>query len=260
MNQHKEGEPDDRKPSRKIADELRHAIETGELAPGSKLQSERELAEKHGTARNTARAAIQLLAEEGLVTPEHGRGVFVRKQQPLIRLGNDRYSHKYRGTGLSPFLLECAKQGKTGRFEVLSIERIQPPADVAERLGVSDKTKSVLRRENVFWADDDPVQRVTTYIPWTLARGTGLLQEDIPHQYGIHGVFEDKGHVMHRIREEISARMPRAEEARHLRTPPGVPVIDVLHTSLDQTGNAYELTRFVMRADMTGLLYDVPVE
>jgi GntR family transcriptional regulator len=44
-------------------------------------------------------------------------------------------------------------------------ERVQPPADVAERLSVSAKTKSVLRRENVFWADDDPVHRVTTYIP-----------------------------------------------------------------------------------------------
>jgi hypothetical protein len=32
------------------------------------------------------------------------------------------------------------------------------------------------------------------------------------------------------------------------------------HTSLDQDGQPYELTRFVMRADLTGLLYDVPVE
>jgi GntR family transcriptional regulator len=39
-----------------------------------------------------------------------------------------------------------------------------------------------------------------------------------------------------------------------------VPVLDVLHTSLDQQGQPYELTRFVMRADRTGLLYDVPVE
>jgi GntR family transcriptional regulator len=78
--------------------------------------------------------------------------------------------------------------------------------------------------------------------------------------YGIHGIFEDQGHVMTRIREEVSARMPRPEERRDLRLPPGVPVLDVLHTSLDQDGQPYELTRFVMRADLTGLLYDVPVE
>jgi GntR family transcriptional regulator len=48
---------------------------------------------------------------------------------------------------------------------VLSIDRMQPPPDVAEQLSVSARAKSVLRRENVFYADDDPVHRVTTYIP-----------------------------------------------------------------------------------------------
>jgi hypothetical protein len=36
--------------------------------------------------------------------------------------------------------------------------------------------------------------------------------------------------------------------------------LDVWHTSIDKDGQPYELTRFVMRGDMTGLLYDVPVE
>ena len=143
---------------------------------------------------------------------------------------------------------------------MLSIERVQPPPEVATRLGVSAKAKSVLRRENVFYADDDPVHRVTTYIPWSIAQGTGLLQDEVPHQYGIHGVLEDRHHVMTRIREEVGTRMPRPEESRFLHLRPGVPVLDVWHTSIDQDGEPYELTRFVMRGDMTGLLYDVPVE
>src|SRR5262245_63655825 len=129
-------------PSRAIAEDLRNKIESGELAPGAKLPSERELASDYGTARNTAREAIRLLTETGLVIAEHGRGSFVRPVTPLIRLGNDRYSPKYRESGLSPFLLECAKQGKTGRFEVLSIDRIEPPPEVAERLDVSPDRKS----------------------------------------------------------------------------------------------------------------------
>jgi len=257
-------EPDEsptrRPPSRRIADELRHAIESGEIGPGEQLPSERELAQRFGAARNTAREAVRLLAEDGLVLAEYGRGVFVRRVVPLIRLGNDRYSPRHRETGLSPFLLECAKQGKTGRFEVLSIERVKPPPEVADRLDLSARSKSVLRRENVFYADADPVNRVTTWIPWAIAEGTGLLQAEVPHQYGIHGVLEDRGHTMTRIREEIAGRMPTPEEREHLRLPPGVPVLDVLHTSIDQDAAAYELTRFVMRSDLTGLLYEVPVE
>ena len=256
-----EASGEDRRPaSRRIADELRRLIESGELAAGAQLPSERQLAATYGTARNTAREAIRLLADSGLVTAEHGRGVFVRRDAPLIHLGNDRYSPKYRGSGLSPFLLECAKQGKTGRFDVLSIDRIQPSEDVAARLDIPADSESVLRRENVFYADDDPVHRVTTYIPWDIADGTGLLDAEVGHPYGIHGILEEHGHTMARLREEVSARMPTADEAELLHLSPGVPVLDVLHTSIDQDGHPYELTRFVMRTDLTGLLYDVPIE
>jgi len=54
--------------------------------------------------------------------------------------------------------------------------------------------------------------------------------------------------------------MPRPGETRLLHLRPGVPVLDVWQTSVDQDTQPYELTWFVMRGDMTGLLYDVPVE
>ncbi len=79
------------------------AITSGELAPGDKLPSERELARRFSTARNTAREAIRLLTEEGLVTAQHGRGVFVREKQPMLRWGSERYSRRtYQETGLTP--------------------------------------------------------------------------------------------------------------------------------------------------------------
>ena len=37
-------------------------------------------------------------------------------------------------------------------------------------------------------------------------------------------------------------------------------MLDVWQTRIDQDGQPYELTRFVMRGDVTGLLYDGPVE
>ena len=78
--------------------------------------------------------------------------------------------------------------------------------------------------KNVFCVGDDPVNRVTTCIPWAIVKGTGLLQDEVPHQFDIHGVLEDQGHVMTRLREEVSTRMPRPGEIRSLRLRPGVPV------------------------------------
>lgn len=246
--------------SRRIADEFAARIESGELAPGARLPSERALVATYGVARNTVQAAMRLLAEAGMVVAQHGRGVFVRQPTPLIRLGSDRYSPKYRESGLSPFLIECERAGKRGRFEVLSIEQAQPPAAVAEGLGVDPDTASVLRRENVFWADDDPVYLVTTYVPWHIAQGTGLLQAEVPHPYGIHGVLEDQGYVMARLEDVATARMATRAERTVLRLPAGVPVIDLSHVSLRADGQPYELTRFVMRGDMSSLTYNVPVE
>src|SRR4029450_13803891 len=110
------GEREERQlPSRMIAEAIRSQIESGELPPGAQLPSERDLASGYGTARNTAREAVRLLADTGLVITDQGKGSFVRPQMPLIRLGNDQYSPRHRDTGLSPFLLECAKPRKTRR-------------------------------------------------------------------------------------------------------------------------------------------------
>jgi len=38
------------------------------------------------------------------------------------------------------------------------------------------------------------------------------------------------------------------------------PAQSQLHTSIDTDGEPYELTRFVMRADLSALRYDAPVE
>lgn len=246
-------------PSRRIAEELRRQIESGELRSGAKLLSERALAEKYGAARNTAREAIRLLAEQGLVTAKHGSGVYVREPQRLFRFGSDRYSLKNRETGLTPFRLEAQRQGKVPRIDVPSIEREKPPTDVAERLKVPADEESVIHRENHYFADDVPVQIVSTYLRWDEAQGTLLMQAKTGKD-GIYGRLEDLGHVMTRVRDEISARMPTPEEASILDLLPGVPVLEVLHTSLDQDGIPFEVSRYVHRADQTGLLYELPVE
>ena len=247
-------------PSRRIADAIRALITAGELAPGDQLPSERELARRFGTARNTAREAIRLLTEEALVTAQHGRGVFVREKQRMVRWGNERYSRRvYRETELTPFRLEMTRQGKTPRVEVTSIERITPPFDVAERLKASPEEPSVLRRCNTYYADDEPLQVVTTYLHWADAEGTPLLQPKTGPG-GIYGRLEERGHTMTSGQDEIIARIASRNEAQTLDLPPGVPVLDVLHTSLDQNGEPFEVSRFVHRADRAGLVYNFPVE
>lgn len=246
-------------PSRRIAEELRAAITSGDLRPGDKLPSERALAEQYGAARNTAREAIRLLLVQGLVTARHGSGVYVREPQRLFRFGSDRYTRKNRETGLTPFRLEAQRQGREARIDVVSIARERPPQDIAERLAVPADEESVLHRENHYFADDEPVQIVSTYLRWLEAQGTPLTEPSAGKD-GIYGRLEELGHVMTRARDEITARMPTPAEAAVLHLLPGVPVLEVLHSGLDQNGVPFEVSRYVHRADQTGLLYDLAVE
>jgi GntR family transcriptional regulator len=251
---------DRRPPSRRIADELRASIQGGEFADGSRLPSERDLATRYGTARNTAREALSILQSEGLAVAHHGRGVFVRLRRPLIRMGRERYSRQARNeTGLSPFRIEVERQGRSPHTECRSVTTTQPPADVARRLGLTDG-QEVVRRENWYFADDEPVQVGVTYIPAELVAGSPLATGKKLGRGSIYQRFEDLGHPIARIREEVSARMPTPEEVTGLAMPPGVPVIEVLHTSVDDRGRAFEVTRFVMRADVNGLDYEMSVD
>lgn len=70
---------DERLPSRRVARRLRAEIEEGNrYPPGCKLPSYRQLAERYDVAINTAAAAVQLLAKEGLVTIRPASGAYVR--------------------------------------------------------------------------------------------------------------------------------------------------------------------------------------
>lgn len=68
---------DPRPPYAQVADALRHAIQSGELAAGTKLPAGRDLAQQWGIALMTVRKALDQLRSEGLVFSQQGRGVFV---------------------------------------------------------------------------------------------------------------------------------------------------------------------------------------
>ena len=60
-----------------LADELRVAIRAGDLAPGERLPTGKELAASAGVAVMTVRQALEVLRSEGLIRTVHGRGAFV---------------------------------------------------------------------------------------------------------------------------------------------------------------------------------------
>jgi DNA-binding FadR family transcriptional regulator len=68
---------------RRIADQLAALIAFGEVGPGQRLPSERELARHLGVSRPSVREALILLEVEGMVEARNGSGVFVLRAKPF---------------------------------------------------------------------------------------------------------------------------------------------------------------------------------
>ncbi|MDT0488913.1 GntR family transcriptional regulator [Streptomyces sp. NPDC012600] len=65
-----------------VLDALAAEIKAGKIKPGEKIPSEAELVQRFGVARMTARRAVGVLRERGLVRTEWGKGTFVVGPEP----------------------------------------------------------------------------------------------------------------------------------------------------------------------------------
>ncbi|MGH8904106.1 MAG: GntR family transcriptional regulator [Egibacteraceae bacterium] len=136
----------DRPIYQQVADELRAQIKRGELGPGQKLPFERDLSERYGTARLTARRALQVLVADGLVQPQRGVGVFVRAAGPIRRVTPERFLPRYRKAGMAALALEAEQRNDAWRRELLSLGEVPAPVVVAVRLGLDESAPVFARR------------------------------------------------------------------------------------------------------------------
>jgi GntR family transcriptional repressor for pyruvate dehydrogenase complex len=81
-----------------VAQQIRELIADGNLQPGDRLPTERELADSFGVSRTVVREALRALGAQGLVDLPGGRGAVVSALQPaaiagalglLLRLADD---------------------------------------------------------------------------------------------------------------------------------------------------------------------------
>ena len=242
----------DRAVYKQIADHLRDAIGRGRLAGGDQLPSEAQLMAHYGVARMTARNALRVLQDEGLITAEHGRGVYVRTRGPVRRLASDRFTQRYRKEGKAA----AEQYGAEPRVGMIKVREEQPPAEVADRLKLGGRERAVVRSRR-YLLDGRPVETTVSYIPADLAKGTPMADPN-PGPGGIYARLEEQGHILDRFTEEVSARMPTPEETRALNLPPGVPVFRLFRTAYDTDGRAVEVCDTIMAADAYVLAYELP--
>lgn len=73
-----------------VAEQIINKIDDGELAPGTRLPSQRDLARMLGVGRSSVREAINALVVMGYLKPIQGKGTFINKVLPAADQGFDQ--------------------------------------------------------------------------------------------------------------------------------------------------------------------------
>lgn len=103
-----------------IIDEFKRAIARGELAPGDRVPSQRDLATQARVNPNTVQRAYREMEWLGLVETLRGQGTFVTQEPKLLanlraEMAHDavqRFVTEMRSLGFSPEeILQCAERG-----------------------------------------------------------------------------------------------------------------------------------------------------
>jgi len=235
-----------------IADVLREAIERGDYAPGSTLEPELTLAERHNVNKRTVNMAIRLLRADGLVHVERGARTVVRELPVLRRDASARQRIREQGQARGAFQAELERLGIEAHSNVSVSEQIAPD-DVAELLGIDPATPALARRRHML-ADHTPVQLATSWLPMDLAAGTPIAEVDTGPG-GIYSRLADLGHGPAEFTETIRLRLPDPDERTVLRMDVEQRVYAIRRTAADADGRIVEVNDMVLPAHQWELVY-----
>jgi GntR family transcriptional regulator len=212
--------------------------------PGTKLGSERDLAERYGTSRSSLRQVLAALEEAGLVDRVIGRagGIFISHAQVQRSLSDV--------VGVPAFL---ASQGYVAGTRVLST-RITVPDRTAQqslRIGADD---FVIEIQRVRLADGSPISLELAQFPAEVF--PGLLERELGGS--IYEILETHyGLVTSRADERIEAVNATPEEATLLGIKQRSALLLITRITYDQHGVPCEFSRDLFRGDRTRLAVTV---
>lgn len=214
---------------------LLEAIESGQLKPGDRVLSERELTTQFGVSRMTARQALTEMESQGFLYRVQGKGTFVatpKLEQPLA--------------GLTSFTEDMRRRGLEPAARVISAEEVVAGRKVARALGIGE-TASVYRLERLRLAGGEPMALEVSHIPSNMV--PGLLDRE-PVEHSLYRVLEERyGLKLIRANQSLEAVAANAYEAEVLHVREGTPLLLLERVSRDAQDRNVEFVRSLYRGD-----------
>ena len=207
---------------RQLAEALRADIASGRYPVGAQLPPELELCQHYGVSRHTARDALRLLTEGGLVERRRGAGTTVTATAPA-----PAFVQPLDGVD------ELLQYARDARLEVRSAEQRKLTQPEAARLRTRSSGRWLVV-EGLRVADGEPVALSDIYLAPTfggladeIRSWPGAIQELLVQRHGLS---------IERIEQEICADVLDRRSAGSLRAEEGSPALRTLRRYYDAGG------------------------
>jgi len=221
-----------------IAERLRSAIVAGEFKPGDALPSEAELNAVFKVSRTTARASLDRLRQEGLISRQSGRGSILlepRVVQPVNELAS--------------FSEDMRRRGLRASYATFSAAPAEVAAEVAEALALRPGDRAFCIRR-LLLANDEPMGMSESWLaPSVLVGRAPPTPEELDAGSLYEWLARHCGVRIAAAQEFIEAANADAAMARRLNVPAGAALLVARRRSRAETGTAIEYAVMHYRAD-----------
>jgi GntR family transcriptional regulator len=220
-----------------LADLMRQRIARGLWATGQKLPSLEALVAEFGVARVTVRQAVDLLARDGLVSPQQGRGTFVTAAPAPSRWLKVQTS-----------LDELARVYRDTRPEIVNIDESISRAPLKPEDGIAAERYVFMRR--VHSHDGRPYCVINIYLDEQTFRRH-------PKRFRTETVIPLLAGVTAKARQVLTIGSADLEVAPLLQVPVNAPVAEVRRIFTDAQGRVIYLGEVTYRGDFVHLEMDL---
>jgi GntR family transcriptional regulator len=252
-----------------IADDIRMKIERGEYRPGDTLPTLHELMAEWQCSMTSARNAVSLLKQQGLISGGRGTAPIVRKL--ARRVVRDAARHQMeKDLALEPEDVRRSHGeaeddlGDSLRDLKFSSEYSTVQAD-PEFASIFDCAPGdpLLRKE---YETSDPSGTRLTYsvahVPVRLIESNPVLLDEScePWPGGAQHQFRTVGIEIAQVVDEVTAGMPTTVDVQRWGLDDGVPMLLVRRISTDTNGRVVEVSDAEYPADRTELRFTTPLK
>jgi GntR family transcriptional regulator len=219
-----------------ISDMIREEIDSGRLALGDRIWSERYIMEQFTVSRNTALKAIEELEHAGLVARIQGKGTFVADRK--VRYGLQR---------LTSFSEEMRLKGMTPSSHVIAMVLESSTPVLAQKLQITP-TDLVYKLDRLRLADRQPMAYHTSYVPQRLCPGLDRRDFSIESLFAV--IQNDYGLILSWQEQTIKPVIASKEEAALLQIKTRSPLLLAVGVAYLEDGTPIETNRILYRSDL----------